>query len=99
MPKGRGNSNYRRGRAAEYELMGLLKKEGYSVLRTAGSHGFADIVAYTDNQTPVRLIQVKSTKSKATRDALFMGWAPKTTPKALTFTTELYVKHEGKWWT
>jgi hypothetical protein len=42
--KPRGNRNYRNGRRAEYEARDLLKAEGYSVMRAAGSKGAADLV-------------------------------------------------------
>lgn len=61
------NRNYLRGRQKEYSLRERLEKEGYIVLRTRGSHGFADLVAIkprTDGDADlfpeVRLIQVKS---------------------------------------
>jgi hypothetical protein len=39
------NKNYKKGRKKEYKIKKLLEKEGYIVLRSAGSHGFADLVA------------------------------------------------------
>lgn len=39
------NVNYRRGRAKEYRLKKKYEKKGFIVLRTAGSHGFADLIA------------------------------------------------------
>ena len=38
------NKNYERGRRFEYEIMEIFRNAGYTVLRTAGSHGFADVV-------------------------------------------------------
>lgn len=40
------NSNYRNGRALEYKVIKDLRNKGLEGLRTAGSHGVADIVAY-----------------------------------------------------
>lgn len=99
-------NNYRRGRAAEYELKKKLEKEGYTVLRTAGSHGPFDLIAYTDDDSnPVRFIQVKTTKSESVKDQLLnagkdtslelSGGDPSAWP---TYTQELYVKQGGKWY-
>ncbi|RDV82328.1 hypothetical protein [Ammonifex thiophilus] len=49
--------NYRRGYLAELRAKGELEKEGYLVLRTAGSKGPFDLVAV--RKDGVRLIQVK----------------------------------------
>ena len=40
-----GNPRYRRGRALEYLIKDKLEKQGYFVVRAAGSHGVADVVA------------------------------------------------------
>ncbi len=53
------NKNYVRGRAKEYRLKKKYGKLGYVVLRTAGSHGFADLIAIG---TEIRFIQVKPKK-------------------------------------
>lgn len=61
------NSNYRNGRALEYKVMKGLREKGLEALRTAGSHGVADIVAYhprsltdglVDILTPKEMVQV-----------------------------------------
>jgi hypothetical protein len=39
------NRNYLRGRAHEYAIKRKWERDGWTVLRTAGSHGFADLVA------------------------------------------------------
>lgn len=54
------NKNYNNGRAKEYRLKKKFQKEGYVVLRTAGSHGFADLIAIKDST--VLFIQVKPKK-------------------------------------
>jgi Holliday junction resolvase-like predicted endonuclease len=38
-------SAYRRGRAYEYKVKKQLEREGWTVLRTAGSHGLFDLIA------------------------------------------------------
>ena len=40
------NVNYRRGRAKEYRIKKKYEKCGYYVIRTAGSHGVCDLVAF-----------------------------------------------------
>ena len=40
------NVNYRRGRAKEYRVKKKYEKCGYYVVRTAGSHGVCDLVAF-----------------------------------------------------
>lgn len=39
------NKNYLSGRRLEYEVMKLYKKAGCDATRTAGSHGWVDVVA------------------------------------------------------
>ncbi len=39
------NKNYQSGRRFEYKVKKLYEKAGYTVLRTSGSHGFADLIA------------------------------------------------------
>ena len=41
---GRSNSKYRKGSKFEWELKGMLEREGFAVVRSAGSHG-VDLVA------------------------------------------------------
>lgn len=40
-----GNPRYRRGRALEYLIKSKIEALGYFVVRAAGSHGVADLVA------------------------------------------------------
>ena len=39
------NKNYQSGRRFEYKVKKMYEKAGYTVLRTSGSHGFADLIA------------------------------------------------------
>jgi len=52
-------NKYAKGRKKEYKLKNKLEKEGYIVLRTAGSHGFADLIAISLDEHEIRFIQVK----------------------------------------
>jgi Holliday junction resolvase len=52
------NRNYEKGRRFEYVEKKRLENLGYIVLRTSGSHGFADLVAVKPGE--VRFIQCKA---------------------------------------
>lgn len=52
------NVNYRRGRAKEYRIKKKYEKCGYYVIRTAGSHGVCDLVAFGRDKKVIP-IQVK----------------------------------------
>lgn len=72
-------TNYEKGRAYEYRVKKKLEDEGWTVLRSAGSHGFADLVAIRQHPTTkwegmgwptkldmldeIKLIQCKTGKS------------------------------------
>lgn len=45
------NANYQAGVRFERELKDLLEKAGYYVMRSAGSHGPADLIAIKDGKT------------------------------------------------
>lgn len=53
------NKNYVRGRAFEYNIATLMRRKGYFVIRSAGSHGVSDLVAMKKGENPL-LIQCKS---------------------------------------
>lgn len=64
---------YRRGRRVEYLLKNELEEKGWSVIRSAGSRGTADLIAWRARQ--VRFIQVKRCRSvpalkRAIKDAI-----------------------------
>jgi Holliday junction resolvase len=55
-------SKYGRGRAFEYRVKDMLEREGYFVIRSAGSHSVADLVAikpskFMPNAPDVALVQ------------------------------------------
>ena len=62
-------TNYEKGRAHEYSIKHKLEKAGWTVLRTAGSHGEFDLVgikmlrADQRSHGEIVLIQAKSGKS------------------------------------
>lgn len=60
------NSNYIKGRRAEYRLKKELEAEGFLVARTAGSRSAWDLIAIPAmNDFPVRFYQVKSVQTNA----------------------------------
>ena len=50
-------TRYASGRRAEYRAQRILEAAGYETARMAGSHGYADVIAWNGQQ--VRFIQVK----------------------------------------
>ena len=73
------NNNYQRGAAFERRVMDLYEEAGYTVIRSAGSHSKADVIAIKAiyvagvQQTDVLFTQCKygSKISKKEREALF----------------------------
>lgn len=55
-------TNYTRGRTFEYRVMAHYRALGYTTLRTAGSHGLADIIAIHPARGEVLLIQCKAVR-------------------------------------
>jgi len=55
-------TNYQKGRAFEYQIIKFLEKNGYYIIRSSGSHGINDLVAFKNNE--MRLIQAKDIMDK-----------------------------------
>ena len=65
------NARYDRGRKLEYETAADLIPRGWIVLRMAGSHGAADLIAARNGQIPLVIQCKKDGKiSRAERDKL-----------------------------
>ena len=78
------NSQYNRGRAAEYRAKRILEVAGYTVARTAGSHGCADLIAW--NAQGFRLCQIKrgaANASPAERETFALLSCPPGTAKEI----------------
>jgi len=60
------NRAYLRGRSAEYRAIARLRRLNYLCIRSAGSHGPADIIAVSADGTRF-VIQVKRGEAKATQ--------------------------------
>lgn len=54
-------TNYEKGRDIEYKIIEMLEKVGYTAIRTAGSHGAFDVIAW--NHLGTRFIQSKRTET------------------------------------
>jgi len=61
-------NRYAKGREKEYRTMGMLKREGWLVSRSAASHGAVDIFAAKGGR--LLLIQVKSGRARVNRKEL-----------------------------
>jgi len=58
--------SYIKGRRLEYKVKKLLEDKGYYVIRSAGSHGSADLIA--GNGYEVMLIQCKTDIKKISKE-------------------------------
>lgn len=90
------NPNYVAGRRFEYEVMDNMRKEGYKVLRTAGSHGAYDVICYKANSTI--FIQCKRVDTKAAMERMLKAWmeSPPEPPGSVTFSQRLCVRVKGQ---
>jgi Holliday junction resolvase len=61
-------TRYEKGRAKEYRVMALLKKDGWVVSRSAASHGAVDVFAAKGGR--LLLVQVKSGKARVKREEM-----------------------------
>lgn len=67
------NNSYLRGRKLEWDIQKLFKDNGYSAMRTSGSHGFADVIITRkagdalDLTRPIAIAEV---------DEVLDGWLP-----------------------
>jgi len=84
-------TNYRKGRRLEYKCIKYLKGLGYYCVRSAGSKGAADVVAFGVNDTLV--IQVKA-KGCAGADAITKLMD---IPKLEGRTRQVWEYDRGKW--
>ncbi len=67
-------TRYAKGREREYRTMGILRREGWLVSRSAASHGAVDIFAARGGR--LLLIQVKSGRARVKRAELtdLLSW-------------------------
>lgn len=88
------NKNYLRGVRFERQILEELSNKKYITMRTAGSHGVADVIAIGENHT--RLIQAKTTLDFSSLSGYkkdiekFIGKFPE------NVLTELWIKSDRK---
>lgn len=87
------NKNYVAGRRLEYEVMQAWREKGYSVARTAGSHGAYDVIAFDPNR-PVELIQVKRVTERSRAKRLLERFK-RDTPPSKWFHQVIAIKIKG----
>ena len=92
------NVNYVKGVRLERKAKQILEAQGYHVIRAAGSHGFADLVAADDQGVvPVRFIQVKSAKGKG-RPSTPPQCSFPLMPNAYAYTQEIWLWRGRQWY-
>jgi len=64
------NKNYLAGRRMEHALIKELRGKGLEALRTAGSHGVADVIAYS----PEGLITSQGMTARELVEKVLEGW-------------------------
>ena len=62
------NSKYIRGRRAEYRVIKKLQSDGYTTIRSAGSKGLWDVIAYNWASMQWLVIQVKVNKKPTLKE-------------------------------
>ena len=64
------NKNYIAGRRFEYKVKKYYEDKGYTVLRTSGSHGFADLIAVRNGVNPKRIVFIQCKNRKPTKQEI-----------------------------
>ena len=82
-------TNYTKGRRVEYEIVHLLESVGYTCTRSAGSHGFWDVIAI--NPCSMRLIQAKVNckPTKGEMESMMLEQVPNNCSK------EIWLRRDG----
>lgn len=75
------NSNYLAGRQLEYDLMSSWREKGYNAVRTAGSHGLYDVVAFRVDRKP-EFIQAKRVGTESEAKRLIEKFKKETVPSS-----------------
>lgn len=91
-------TNYQRGRAYEYKAKKALEELGYTVIRSAGSHGPWDVIACKEGEK-VRCIQIKRTKSLPGLRRLLSTFVPvHNGHQDFHYVHELWVWYDARWY-
>lgn len=73
------NPNYKAGRRFEYETMEAYRTRGFDVVRTAGSHGAYDVIAFDTKRKPI-FIQCKRVTTDTQARGLIKAFGRDTAP-------------------
>ena len=92
------NKNYVSGRAFEYRRKEAWEAKGYQVIRSAGSHGPFDLIAF-HWERPVELIQCKRVKTLKAAERLIKAFVedpPQLPSRFFHQSIEIYVSNDHK---
>jgi Holliday junction resolvase len=84
------NRNYVNGRATEYRAKKELEKDGYTVIRAAGSHGPWDLIAM-QGDTGVRCIQIKKVAKEGAMKRLAFDFEEEGLTAGATWHEEIWI--------
>ena len=87
-------TKYESGARVERKVRKILEDQGYYVVRSAGSKGAVDLVAWSDQD--IRLIQVKATSNKKYTLNKTESQALQQVPRPKNARVQLYVWLMGK---
>ena len=87
------NRNYVVGRRFEYIIMDLWRERGYEVVRSAGSHSSADLVAFRPDRKP-EFVQCKVVKTETQAKGLIKKFRASVIP-SLFYHQGLAIKVKG----
>ena len=65
------NKRYKKGYEYELRIMKTKQKKGFYCIRSAGSHGFFDVIAINPETNEIHLIQAKAGKVSQSMKKLF----------------------------
>lgn len=94
------NKSYAAGRRAEYKCIEHLREEGWPAVRTAGSHGPFDVVAWSGKH--ILLIQVKKVNTLAAMsyavERANTSWDNSRLTEHCYLRLETWVRLKGHWY-
>ena len=94
------NKNYLKGVRLERKAKAELEAQGYHVTRASGSHGLYDLIAVHPDY-PVRLIQIKTSKSSSKLDRMLRAFLKKPPLERAAmeyYRQEMWVWFDKTWW-
>lgn len=93
------NTRYLSGRRTEQMLKRTLEAQGCHVTRSAGSKGKFDLIAVPPDGDKIRLIQVKSLKSRSNNAIvpIVRAWVKGKMVMGEHYIQQLYIRQSGLW--